>query len=66
MTLGTARGLGRVGWDALGQWLLVEFLAGPPDALVAMPVVLTPEVAEALVRELQTALSETAPAGGTA
>lgn len=58
MTLGTAKRLGRVGWDALGRLLLVEFVAGPPGIDRPMPVALTPEAAEQLLRALRTCLAD--------
>ncbi len=58
VTLATLRGLKRVGWDALGQQLLVEFVAGPPERASLWPVGLTPEVAEELLLVLQTCLAE--------
>jgi hypothetical protein len=58
MTLATLRGLHRAAWDSLGQVLLVEFVAGPPDRPVAWPVGMTPEVAEQLLPLLRACLSE--------
>jgi hypothetical protein len=57
-TLATLRGLRCVRWDALGQVLFVEFVAGPPDRPVAWPVGMTPEVVEQLPPLLHACLSE--------
>lgn len=57
-TLATVKGLGRVGWDALGQLLLVEFVVGRPDIDRPWPVALTREAAEQLLPVLQTCLAE--------
>jgi len=57
-TLATLRGLDRAGWDALGQQLVVEFVAGPPDRAVRWPVGLTREAAVELLHVLQTCLAE--------
>lgn len=59
-TLATVRGLGRVGWDALGQSLVVEVDIRHKDGqLLRLPISLTPEVAEELSARLSEALSET-------
>lgn len=58
-TLATVRGLGRVGWDALGQSLLVEaFVGNPGEKLIPVPVSLTPQVAQELWSRLDEALAE--------
>lgn len=49
MTLATVRGIGRVGWDALGESLLVEVQAGKPEGpLRTIPLSMTAEAAEEL------------------
>ncbi len=65
-TLATLKGLTRAGWDALGQQLFVEFVAGPPGRDVPWPVTLTPEAAEQLLHTLRACLEERAPAEGRA
>lgn len=58
-TLATVRGLGRIGWDALGQFLVVEALVGKPEGkLTSVPVSLTPQVALELWTRLDEALAE--------
>lgn len=58
-TLATVRGLGRVGWDAMGELLLVEVRVGTAQGpLKTVPVGLTPEVAEELQALLRLCLLE--------
>lgn len=58
-TLATVRGLGRVGWDALGQFLLVEAEVMRKDGqLFRFPISLLPEAAEELHARLGAALAE--------
>lgn len=65
-TLATAQRLGRVGWDALGQQVLVEFLVGQPDRvqLHSLSIGLTPEVAGALLLALYESYVERDSAAG--
>lgn len=64
---GIVRALGRVGWDALGQYVAVEFLIGESaDALDSYPMAMTPESARELLLELDVVLSGKAPEGGSA
>ena len=65
-TLATLKGLTRAGWDALGQQLFVEFVAGPPGRDVPWPVTLTREAAEELLHALRACLEERAAGGETA
>ncbi|MGE4191811.1 MAG: hypothetical protein AB7E51_00330 [Pseudodesulfovibrio sp.] len=59
-TLATIRSLGLVGWDALGQALLVEVDIRHKDGqLFRVPVSLPPEVAKELYDRLGAALAET-------
>lgn len=63
-TLATVKGLDRIGWDALGQLLFVEFVAGPPGIDRPLPVALTREAATELLHALQTCLAERDSAAG--
>ena len=65
-TLATVRGLGRIGWDAMGEVLLVEVQVGNPDGpLQTLPVTVTPEAAAQLQEQLLMCLMERADATGT-
>lgn len=58
-TVTTVQSLGRVGWDAIGQFLVAEVDIRHRDGhLVRIPVSLPPEVAEALWIQLDAALAE--------
>jgi hypothetical protein len=65
-TLATAKDLGLICWDALGQQLVVEFLVGPPDSdrQTSLAIGLMPEVAEVLLRELSACIEERPFAAG--
>lgn len=58
-TLMTVRGLGHVGWDAMGEFLLVEARVGKPEGpLKTIRVTLTAETAAALQALLLLCLRE--------
>lgn len=58
-TLGTVRGLGRVGWDAMREFLLVEVTVGKPDGpLTTLPFAITEEAAAELQALLRLCLLE--------
>jgi hypothetical protein len=57
-TLATVKGVERRSWDSLGEVLFVELVVGPPDIDRTLPVSLTPEGAEELLRALQECLEE--------
>lgn len=61
----TVKGLARIGWDALDQVLIVEFVVGRPDSNYLWPVSLTPEAAEQLLHRLRTCLEERGGAAET-
>jgi len=65
-TLATVRDLGRVGWDAMGELLLVEVRLGKAQGpLDTVPVCLTAEVAEELQAQLRLCLLEKEAAANT-
>lgn len=59
MTLGQWRGLDGLGWDVLGEHLVVRFRAGPPDRL-AIPVnwAIPHALAKDLLLQLEQVLAE--------
>ncbi|NDV21043.1 hypothetical protein GO013_16675 [Pseudodesulfovibrio sp. JC047] len=59
LTLATVQGLGRIGWDALGQSLLVEVdIEHKDEGMHRFPISLTSEVAEELFVRLGVAFEE--------
>jgi hypothetical protein len=52
--------LNRIGWDALGQQLFVEFVVGTPDRNISWPIGMTPSAAKELLIALQTCLEDKA------
>lgn len=63
----TLIGIHAVGWDALGQVVLVQAQAGRPGTPgLKMDFAMTPETAESLLTALSTCVLETRPEAGTA
>ncbi|NYT80907.1 hypothetical protein H0A70_05285 [Alcaligenaceae bacterium] len=56
--LATLKSVRAASWDALGQYISVEFVAGPPDQDVRWPVLLTQEAAEQVLIALAACLRE--------
>lgn len=57
-TLATVKGVDEYMWDPLGEVLFVELIVGPSDSSHHLPVTMTPEGAESLLRALQESLEE--------
>ena len=58
-TLATVRGLGRIGWDALCQFLVVEVdIRHREGQVLRVPISLHPEVATELWTRLDEAIAE--------